>query len=80
MYNIIELSEKTLPELRMIAENLGVSGNSYEKEDLIYKILDQQAINQVLTTDAETPSTPVRKRGRRKSQRFRQSKTNRKVV
>ncbi len=66
MYNIIELSEKTLPELRMIAENLGVSGNSYEKEDLIYKILDQQAINQVLTTDAETPSTPVRKRGRRK--------------
>ena len=66
MYNIIELNEKTLPELRMIAESLGVSGSSYKKEDLIYKILDQQAINQVMVTDEQNPSSKVRKRGRRK--------------
>ncbi len=45
MYNILELNEKLLPELKAIAKELGLKRfDSLKKEELIYKILDQQAI------------------------------------
>lgn len=45
-YNILELNEKLLPELQTIAEELGVKKvKSFKKEELIYKILDEQAIS-----------------------------------
>jgi transcription termination factor Rho len=45
MYDILELSKKLLPELREIAKELKVSRpESLKKQDIIYKILDQQAI------------------------------------
>ena len=45
MYDILELSKKLLPELRDIAKNLNIKrAESLKKQDLIYKILDQQAI------------------------------------
>lgn len=45
MYDIIELSNKSLEELIFIAEELNISGiKSSDKQDLIYKILDEQAI------------------------------------
>ncbi|MDR1698607.1 MAG: transcription termination factor Rho [Prevotellaceae bacterium] len=45
MYNILDLNDKTLPELQSIAKELGLKRiSSLKKEDLIYKILDQQAI------------------------------------
>ncbi|MDR1415009.1 MAG: transcription termination factor Rho [Odoribacteraceae bacterium] len=45
MFDILELNEKLLPELRLIAKELNVKRvESYLKKDLIYKILDQQAI------------------------------------
>lgn len=45
MYDILDLNAKLLPELREIAKELGiVKSDSYKKRDLIYKILDQQAI------------------------------------
>lgn len=45
MYDIIELSRKLLPELKDIAKELKISKvESYKKQDLIYKILDTQAI------------------------------------
>ena len=45
MYDILELSKKLLPELRDIARELKVKKpESLKKQDLIYKILDQQAI------------------------------------
>ncbi len=45
MYDILELSKKLLPELRDIAKELKVKkSESLKKQDLIYKILDQQAI------------------------------------
>lgn len=44
-YNILELNEKLLPELQSIAEELGVKKvNSLRKEELVYRILDEQAI------------------------------------
>ncbi|WP_423126996.1 transcription termination factor Rho [Gaoshiqia sp. Z1-71] len=45
MYDIIELSRKLLPDLREIAKELKIRKvESYKKQDLIYKILDTQAI------------------------------------
>ncbi len=45
MYDIIELSNKSLDELYAIAEELKITKvKSYSKEDLVYKILDEQAI------------------------------------
>ncbi|MGV3505198.1 MAG: transcription termination factor Rho [Adhaeribacter sp.] len=45
MYNIEELKDRLLSELKEIAEELGVTNfNKLSKQDLIYKILDQQAI------------------------------------
>jgi transcription termination factor Rho len=45
MYDILELSKKLLPELRDIAKELDIKkAESLKKQDLIYKILDQQAI------------------------------------
>ena len=45
MYDILELSKKLLPELKDIARELKIKkAESLKKQDLIYKILDQQAI------------------------------------
>ncbi|MEY2828278.1 MAG: hypothetical protein RIQ33_136 [Bacteroidota bacterium] len=44
-YDILQLNEFLLPELQTIAENLGVKDfQKLEKETLIYKIIDQQAL------------------------------------
>ena len=45
MYNIIQLNDKELSELQIIAKDLGIKkADSFKKEDLVYKILDEQAI------------------------------------
>ena len=45
MYNIIQLIDKDLSELQVIAKELGIKKtDSLKKEDLVYKILDEQAI------------------------------------
>ncbi|MDR1103675.1 MAG: transcription termination factor Rho [Tannerella sp.] len=45
-YNILELNGKQLPELQEIAEGLGIKKvKSLEKQDLVYRILDEQAIS-----------------------------------
>lgn len=46
MYDILELNKKLLPELREIAKELNIKKiESLRKQDLVYRILDQQAIN-----------------------------------
>ncbi|MBR7157023.1 MAG: Rho termination factor N-terminal domain-containing protein, partial [Bacteroidales bacterium] len=48
MYDIIQLSSKSLDELYAIAETLNIQKvKSFSKEDLVYKILDEQAIQGV---------------------------------
>lgn len=67
MYNIGDLNQKLISELREIAENFKVKNyKTLTKEELIYKILDQQAI---LPTDEVAPtknnvSTITRSRSR----------------
>lgn len=47
MYDILELNKKLVPELREIAKKLNLRRiESYKKQDLIYKILDAQAIQE----------------------------------
>ena len=45
MYGILELHSKSLDELSTIARELGIKkAESMSKEDLVYKILDEQAV------------------------------------
>ncbi|WP_018338601.1 transcription termination factor Rho [Butyricimonas synergistica] len=62
MYDILELNEKLLSELRQIAKDLNVKRiESYKKKELIYKILDQQAM---VTTEETAPVEPKEKKPR----------------
>jgi transcription termination factor Rho len=59
MYDILELSKKLLPELKDIAKALKIKkAESLKKQDLIYKILDQQAIE---AAENKPDSKPVNK-------------------
>ncbi len=67
MYDINQLNEKLLPELKLIARDLGINRtDTLKKEELVYKILDQQAI-----AAASMPDEP---RSRQPRQRRRASK------
>ena len=45
MYDILQLNDMLVPELREIAQRMGINGfRRLAKQDLIYKILDQQAL------------------------------------
>ena len=62
MYNILELNAKTLDQLKAIATDMGIQKiDSSEKEDLVYKILDQQAID--MASKAASNSPAPKKRG-----------------
>ncbi|MBK7183574.1 MAG: transcription termination factor Rho [Bacteroidetes bacterium] len=53
MYDIIELNNKLVGELKEIAKNLNIPKyEALKKQELIYKILDHQAINPPAVTDA----------------------------
>lgn len=65
MYNIAELSTKDERELKTIAESMGLKKiNSIEKDELIYKILDEQAIINSAKAVAAKPEEK-KKRGRK---------------
>jgi transcription termination factor Rho len=61
MYDILELSKKLVPELRDIARALKINkADTLKKQDLIYKILDQQVIEtpDPLTTSKKDDDKP----------------------
>jgi transcription termination factor Rho len=52
MYDIVELNGKLVADLRQIAKDLGIpKAEKLLKKDLIYKILDQQALNPQASKD-----------------------------
>lgn len=64
MYNIAELNSKEDSELKAIAESMGLKKiNSIDRDDLIYKILDEQAINSSKASVAN--ASEKKKRGRK---------------
>lgn len=57
MYDILELNKKLVNELREIATELKIKkADTLKKQDLIYKILDQQAISVTNPADVKKPS------------------------
>lgn len=60
MYDILELNDKLLTDLRQIAKTLNIKRvESYKKQELIYKILDQQAL--VAAQSESAAEAPVRR-------------------
>jgi len=81
MYDILELNKKLVSELRQIAKELNVKrADSLKKQDLIYKILDQQAINatEESKTEKKTPSRKSSKTSRQSKESAKSSNTSRK--
>ncbi len=65
MYDILELNKKLVPELKEIAKELNIKKiESFKKQDLIYKILDQQAI--VASEMKSSDKKATRKRSNKK--------------
>lgn len=65
MYDILQLNDMIVPELLDIAEKLDISNaKKLEKQDLIYKILDKQAV--LASEDSNASDAEGRKAGRRK--------------
>jgi transcription termination factor Rho len=71
MYDILQLNDMLVPELREIAERFNVTdAKKLDKQDLIYKILDAQAINPALAgskkADPETKETKAASKTRKR--------------
>lgn len=68
MYDILELNDQLLSDLRLIAKKLNIKRvESYKKQELIYKILDQQALvpgqpEPAVEAGGEGTAEPVEKR------------------
>lgn len=75
MYDIIELNNKKVDELKEIAKQLEVKGfNKLKKQDLVYQILDHQAVKPLAplkdqADDKKTSPKPERKPQNRSSNR-----------
>lgn len=66
MYNIVELNSMLVAELRKIAKDLNIPrAEKLVKKDLVYKILDSQALKPA-TGQLQKETPVVKKRGRRK--------------
>ena len=64
MYNIIQLNDKNLSELQQIAKELGLKKvDSLKKEELVYRILDEQAIVGATKKVAAQQNNEERKEG-----------------
>lgn len=71
MYNIADLGAMTEAELKSIAESMGIKKvDSLQQEDLVYKILDQQASDFAATSSVE------KKRKEPKSAKTQKAKIN----
>jgi len=56
MYDILQLNDKLVTELKEIAQRIGVKGyNKMLKQDLVYKILDEQALAQKNSANKDVP-------------------------
>ena len=59
MYDILELNSKLVSELKVIAKSLDMKGiESLKKQELIYKILDHQALNPHLLKPSKEANRP----------------------
>lgn len=81
MYNIIQLNDKNLSELQVIAKELGIKKTeSLKKEELVYKILDEQAIAGATKKVAADKLKEERKEEKKKRSRVAAPKKEDKVM
>lgn len=83
MYNISDLNAMSEQELKTIAESMGLKKiDPTKKDDLIYRILDEQAITMATATAEKkrraTKDAPVKKE-KKSSENKKESKTKKKV-
>jgi transcription termination factor Rho len=72
MYDILQLNDMLVPELRDIADRLKIADHKkLEKQDLIYRILDAQAVSPELLGNASLKEKPESQRNPAKSSRKR---------
>src|ERR1017187_3429168 len=65
MYDILQLNDMLVPELLDIAEQLKIpSAKKLSKQDLVYKILDKQAVVSSEKTDASDDDDKPKQRRR----------------
>ena len=77
MYNIIQLNDKSLSELQSIAQELGIKkAETLKKEELVYKILDEQAIVGATKKVAAEKQKEERRNERQKRSRVTVKKEN----
>jgi len=56
MYDILQLNDKLVSELKEIAQRVGVKGyNKMNKQELVYKILDEQALAEKNSSNQDVP-------------------------
>ncbi len=73
MYDILQLNDMLLPELLDVAEQLNIPNlKKLDKQELIYKILDSQAVKESETTEAK----PIKKARVKKPVTIKTSTTN----
>lgn len=76
-YNILELNEKLTTELRALAKEMGIKRpDAYRKEELIYKILDEQAIIKTKNLGPEPKAKPNNNRNRKQAEQKRDQPRN----
>ena len=61
MYDIYELNEKSLVELKEIALQLGIENINHTKEELVYSIIDHQAIHPDIISEKKTTEKKARR-------------------
>ncbi len=70
MYDILDLNQKKLPELRLIAKRLNVKRlNAYRKKDLVYAILDAQAIEESQNKQSKADTSDKTNSGNKKDRK-----------
>lgn len=77
IYNILELNEKLTTELRTLAKELGIKRpDAYKKDELIYKILDEQAIIEAKNKHSESYKAESKQSDKKSSESTAKSKPN----
>ena len=74
MFDILQLNDMLVPELRELAEQLGLKGyKRLNKQELIHRILDHQAVVGA-SGDTEAPKEPKEKKTAKPARRGRKPK------
>lgn len=80
IYNILELNEKLTTELRTLAKELGIKRpDAYKKDELIYKILDEQAILEAKNKNSDSYKAEDQASGKKNQEKAEKVKSNKRA-